>query len=135
MSQHDSKRVLYVGRSDREYGQLAEILSGSLWSLERALNCAEARAALDGDAVGVVLAESRLDDGEWERLVESGSGSKPNLIVCSGLGVDCERTRVLARGGFGILEMPFDENEVMRTLDVAEWDWNRRRGLGLAASA
>ncbi|MEZ5353559.1 MAG: hypothetical protein R2762_13055 [Bryobacteraceae bacterium] len=123
-SQNGTKQVLYVGASDREFGQLEEILSRSLWSLHRALNCDEAAAMLRRDPVPVVLAE--FENSGWNRLLEQPGGVSPNLIVCAEQAQESTWSGVLASGGFDVLEMPFDELEVLRALDVAEWDWNRR---------
>ncbi len=134
-SDNARKQVLYVGPSDREYVQLEEILSGSLWQLCRAVNCEEASEFLSRDEVAIVLSEAQMEDGGWDRLLAGRNAAVPNLIVCSPEPDGTTWTGVLASGGFDVLELPFDEMEVLRTLDVAEWDWNRRRApLGAAAA-
>ncbi|MEZ5399119.1 MAG: hypothetical protein R2729_05575 [Bryobacteraceae bacterium] len=124
MQANDHKQLLYVGDSDLEFRQLADILSHSLWSLQRAIDCAQAAEILGREAVPVVLASGQVDEDSWAGLLERAGAAPPNLIVCS-LN-DAESVRMARQKAFDVLDTPFDETQVLRRLDVAEWDWNRR---------
>jgi hypothetical protein len=128
--------LLYAGDSDRNYRDLEWILSSSLWNLHRAVNLGEALDLAGSTELQVVVAEDQIGDAGWNDLLKGLESlcAAPNLIICSERASEGSWKDVLACGGFHLLATPFDELEVLRALDVAQWDWQRRNSAVLVAA-
>ncbi len=132
--------VLAIGHSSEYQKSLLDIFSHSKWNLQFARSIFEARRILLDEHVSVVLCEHSLTDGKWVdmlREIES-SGQSPRLIVASASADDALWAEVLNLGGYDVLEMPFQPQEVTRVLSLAWLHWRKqpvRQGRAMMAAA
>ena len=81
--------------------------------------------------VGVMIASASLPDGTWKSLLSeiSLSADMPNLIVASRLADERLWAEVLNLGGYDLLVVPYDADEVLRITTQAWLDWDQKRTL------
>jgi hypothetical protein len=129
--------LLYAGDSERNYRDLESIVSNSLWNLYRAVDLGGALELAGRTELQVIVAEDQIGDSGWSDLLKGleALGTAPNLIICSDRTNEGSWKDILACGGFHLLATPFDELEVLRALDVAQWDWQRRNSVDFAVAA
>jgi DNA-binding response OmpR family regulator len=123
-----------------DYRSLHSILEHSNWTVQAAATVAEGLRLLKDGSVPVVLCERDLPDGDWKDLLEAvAQNEQPsNLVVASRLADECLWAEVLNLGGYDVLTIPFDTNEVFRVLNMAWHQWHDRmraaRPVSMAAS-
>jgi DNA-binding NtrC family response regulator len=107
--------------------RLREILSQGNWELHEASDCCGALALLRDRSIPVLLCQRDHADGNWEDLLKATARrlDPPNLIVFSRLADESLWTKVLNLGGFDVLMMPFDPEEVLRVTFAAWSRWER----------
>lgn len=108
--------VLAVSPLPADRLRLREILSPRNWELHETSDCGEALAFLRGQSVPALLCERDHADGSWEDLLGATARlpAPPNLIVFSRLADESLWAEVLNMGGFDVLIMPFEPEEVLR---------------------
>ncbi len=114
--------VLVVGGFDSDLIALLDILSATDWTLYWNTNRADAVETLRRRPVGVVLCDRDLPDGGWKdvfRMIASLS-SPPPLIVTSRFANERLWAEVLSMGGYDVLSKPFDADEVVRAVSLAQ---------------
>lgn len=116
--------VLAVSPSAADRIRLREILSQGNWKVYEAADCSEALALVHDQSVPVLLCERDHADGNWEDLLKATARlpAPPNLIVFSRLADESLWAEVLNLGGFDVLMMPFEPEEVLRVTFAA---WSR----------
>ena len=126
--------TLLVTSDDQNEKSLRAILGGSARAMYRVSNCNEAILLLDGLNPSVVLVEADFPNGDWKRLLDCTLNLQrsPELIVFSCFADDGLWAEVLNRGGYDVLAVPFDANEVLRTISLATGSQARKLGLGLS---
>jgi DNA-binding response OmpR family regulator len=100
---------------------LLEIVRHSKWHLVLAETLHGSRTALNYLGRGVVLCDSELPDGDWKTALNqlmSKAVPRP-LIVASRLADDRLWAEVLNLGGSDVLALPFDHDEVIRSIGLA----------------
>ena len=114
----------------RTRSRLRAILDGTSRALYRVSNCDEAVLLLDGLNPSVVLVEADFPNGDWKRLLDRmlNLQRSPELIVFSCFADDGLWAEVLNRGGYDVLAVPFDANEVLRTISLATGSQARKLG-------
>ena len=123
-STEQTAAVLAVSSSPADRGRLREILSQANWKLHDASDCSEALAMLRDQSVPVLLCDRNHADGNWEYLLTATARlpAPPKLIVFFRLANDSLGSMVLNLGGFDLLMMPFEPEEVLRVTFAA---WSR----------
>jgi len=113
--------ALAVGASEVNQDQLRKIFQGCGWKLACACTHSEARAFLQNNPVGVVIAERELPDGTWRAMLEylKQQADPPRLIVTARLADDALWMEVLNMGGYDVLRQPLDAAEVTRVMGAA----------------
>jgi len=114
-------RILAVSPQDNDLAVLSRILSHSAWTYVTASTVAEAARHLTSSHFHVVLAERRLGDGDWKRILEltSRMTEPAQLIVLSRDGDERLWAEVLNLGAWDVLIKPFHPKEVFRTIHAA----------------
>ncbi len=76
-----------------------------------------------------MMSDADLSDGTWRDLLHETSRLQdaPNLIVTSRLADERLWADVLNAGGYDLLLMPFDSDEVVRILTQAWQDWRQKK--------
>ena len=132
--------VLAIGHSAEYQTSLLEIFSRSKWKLQFAQSLHEARPLLSRQCSAVVLCEYKLADGKWVDVLNEiqASGQNPRLIVAAANADESLWAEVLNLGGYDVLDMPFQPQEVVRVLSLAWLQWRKqptRQTRELAAAA
>lgn len=113
--------VLLVTSDDRHESSLRAIFEGTLHTTHRALNCFQAMLSLQDHGIAVVVAEADLPDGSWKDLlgIAANLPEPPQLVVFSRRADDMLWAEVLNLGGYDVLPVPFEAEEVLRTVSLA----------------
>ena len=134
--------VLAIGHSAEYQTSLLEIFSRSKWKVQFAHSLDEARPLISRNFVAVVLCEYQLTDGRWVDVLNEiqASGRNPRLIVAAEHADESLWAEVLNLGGYDVLEMPFQPQEVIRVLSLAWLHWRKQptaqaRDRDMAAAA
>ena len=131
--------VLAIGDSQEFRKSLLDIFSHSKWNIQFTTSLGEAKLLLMGERIAVVLCETELSDGRWVDVLNEirRSGRRPRLIVAASHADESLWAEVLNLGGYDVLEMPFQTQEVVRVLSLAWLNWRKQPGVehtALAAS-
>ena len=100
---------------------LFEIVRHSKWHLVVADTLHGSRAPLNNLQRGVVLCDAELPDGNWKAALNrlAYKAVPIPLIVASRLADDKLWVDVLNLGGSDVLALPFDHDEVIRSVSLA----------------
>jgi DNA-binding NtrC family response regulator len=121
-------RVLAATQDDRTYRALEIALSGMGWSLYRSQNIAEGLSAVINHEIEVIFADCDLPDGSWADIIDAlrACRNAPRVIVISSHADDRLWLDVLTRGGYDLVKVPFDREEVLRTGHRAWLSWHKK---------
>ena len=124
--------VLAVGSSEG-LPQLRRILGHTRWFLQQATTQADAVALLEHHASVVLISEATLPDGDWKTLLSFAQQLPvpPPLLVMAPHADECLWMDVLQSGGYNLLGLPLDPNEVFRSVSMA---WLQLRQLANSRS-
>jgi DNA-binding response OmpR family regulator len=114
--------VLLADRSAKDYATLRATCARKGWRLRHAPDREEALGIVTSAGFGVVITEPTLLGGQsWQVLKEDLANlSCPSMIiVVSRLADEALWAEVLNLGGYDVLAMPFDDEEVERVLSSA----------------
>jgi DNA-binding NtrC family response regulator len=127
-SSENTVSVLAIGHSVEFEKSLLDIFSHSKWKIHFAGSIRESRRLLIEEQISVVLCEHTLTDGKWVNVLHEieMSGQNPRLIVASASADDAMWAEVLNLGGYDVLEMPFQHQEVTRVLSLAWLHWRKQ---------
>jgi DNA-binding response OmpR family regulator len=129
--------VMVVGGFDSDLIALLHILSDTEWTLYWNTTLADAVDTLRHRPVSVVLCDHVLPDGGWKGMLEAAASlaSPPPLIVTARFASERLWAEVLSLGGHDVLMKPFDADEVIRAVSLAQ-EYTRAAGAsGSGASA
>jgi len=118
----DLPRILAVLGSREEASALERILEPEKWQVRFERSFPTAEAALLSGSFAVVICGSRFDEGHhWKDVLECVRRAPipPLLIVVDRLADEALWAEVLNLGGYDVLMMPFERDEVLRVLGQA----------------
>ncbi len=118
----ESDIILAVLPEREDRTSLKKIVAGCNWKLHWARSFEQARAYLRSGLVGVVISESRLEDGfGWREVLHETHSCPvpPLLIVADRLADEALWAEVLNIGGYDLLLKPFESREVLHVLGGA----------------
>jgi DNA-binding NtrC family response regulator len=118
------KSVLSVGLSEKDHRILKEILSPLGWIIRRAATSTDAYHQLWLHPFAAVVCELDTGGGDWKDVLARlySRDPSPPLIVVSRLADPHLWTEVLNSGGFDVLTLPFEPNELVRVMGHAAGD-------------
>jgi DNA-binding response OmpR family regulator len=104
-----------------DHGSVRDHLGCIGYEVHTALTYIEACTVLQRNAIGVVVCEACLSDGDWRNVLDYLWHPKahPDLIVASRLADDRLWVEVLDSGGCDVLAKPFDAEELRRVVGLA----------------
>lgn len=116
--------ALTVGMAAAESRFLNEIFAANGWRIEQLPDLRALKAAYGGGRAGVVICSGHVPDGDWRAALEflERKSLAPRMIVASAHADERLWAEVLNRGGYDLLLLPFDRDEVQRAVRLA---WNR----------
>jgi DNA-binding response OmpR family regulator len=121
-TQEKTFAVLVVGGFDSDLIALLHILSDTEWTLYWNTTGADAAETLRRRPVNVVLCDRDLPDGNWKNLLHAAASlaTPPPVIVTARFATERLWAEVLSLGGHDVLTKPFDADEVIRTVSLAQ---------------
>jgi DNA-binding NtrC family response regulator len=126
--------VLAVSPLEGDHIALAHIFGHTAWEFESARTLREASEKLFHPtlAIGspVILCDETLPDGTWRDLLHLTQKLSPphNVIVISNCPDDRLWAEVLNSGAYDVLQRPFRDQEVFRTVGLA-WTDGRKMSV------
>ncbi len=123
--------VLAIIPNPEDQSSLREIFCHCKWSLHFIEVRRHVRILIDELAVGVVVSECRLPDGDWKDVLQELQRRPlaPPLIVASRLADERLWAEVLSLGGYDVLTTPFRPDEVIHSVSLAWRHWRDERHL------
>jgi DNA-binding NtrC family response regulator len=130
------KSLLTVGLSAEDRDRAQEILAPRGWRILEVAGCLPLAEQLRRHRFAAVLCESELIDGTWRDVLEELTtlAPAPPLIVTSFLADASLWAEVLNRGGFDVVRVPFEREELARVVTLACAE-NRPVSAGRSRSA
>ena len=125
-------RVLAATPDDRHYQSLVTAISDTGWPLVRSRNIGEALSAVINGEIEVVFTDCDLPDGSWTEMIQALQACRnaPRVIVFSLHADDRLWMDVLQSGGYDLVSIPFNREEISRVGYRAWLSWQKRaRGL------
>ena len=118
--------------TDDDLAEVRKIFRHTRWNLLAATSLAQADLRLRHGDTGVVLCDTSLPDGSWLDLLAATRElpAPPAVLVASRHADDFLWSEVLSHGGYNLLEMPFNPDEVCRMVSLAWRHW-KQSGAGL----
>ena len=111
--------VLFVSPYEQDASSLAEMLDEVSILVVHASSLKDAASKLRAANFGVVLAEAKLDDGDWLDLLELTRRSGTELIVTDAWADAQFWAMAINLGAYDVLAQPFSGTEVRRVLASA----------------
>lgn len=130
------KNMLAIGLSEEDRDRAQEILAPRGWGIQKVAGLLPLAAQLRRYRFAAVLCESELIDGTWRDVLEELATQVPALplIVTSFLADASLWAEVLNCGGFDVVRVPFQEEELARVAALACAE-NRPVSAGRSRSA
>jgi len=130
MAEAANHTILAVLPGGQDCAVLSEIFVRFRWMVLTAETIAEAVSALDRSLIAVVITENRFPDGGcWKDLLGlvQDMTEPPLLIVADHLADERLWAEALNLGAYDVLAKPFCADEVVRVLESAWEESNKRR--------
>ncbi len=122
--------TLFVSPSESDHHTLKNIFSRSRWNLHAAFAFEEAFTILRQESVQVVIFDCHVAGGGWRVMLENLASlpAPPKLIAASREMTKDLWADVLQMGGYDLLSIPWDPQEVLRVTSLAWrcWDFKHR---------
>ncbi len=114
--------ILLVAPFDEHLISLLRILGHTRWDILWHTNLEDALASFTEEHVDVVICDRELPDGDWKHVVRRVRtlNNAPAAIVTSLAWDDRLWADVRNQGGYDVLMKPYDGEEVLRTIALAE---------------
>ena len=124
-----TKSLLAIGLSEQDGDRVHEVLAPLGWGIREIAGYLPLAEQLRRHRFAAVLCESELIDGAWWDVLEElrMQAPAPPLIVTSFLADTFLWAEVLNRGGYDVLRVPFEREELARVAALAA-EGNRPAG-------
>jgi DNA-binding NtrC family response regulator len=100
---------------------IRHILREDGWTTQEASAIADARNRIATGRTDVILTEDNVSDGNWLDILTLAQAVSPRsqVVVVSRIADERLWAEVLSMGGFDLLELPFDREELLRVANAA----------------
>jgi DNA-binding NtrC family response regulator len=126
-----SEAVLTVNLAAEDQHALETMFYRCPWRLQKAASVPQGIRLALSETVRVVICERELPGGNWRILLNTirDLARPPRFIVASKWADDSLWSEVLNLGGYDVLALPFDSEEVLRVVSYAvdSWHWQMQR--------
>jgi len=124
-----SVEVLLVTADSVRDSSITRIFNHSKWRLLNSGSLAEANELICSRRIGVVICNQNVADGTWKDLVAviKPQPNAPKLMVASENAGTALWREALELGADWVLQIPFDQQEVFRSVSDAWLRWNLTR--------
>jgi DNA-binding NtrC family response regulator len=112
--------IAFVSKSEADYRTLREVAGLVSQSVVSRADVQEARTAIRWHDPSIVVCEAQVrESGNWQELLEKAQAAQPVMLVVSRHADERLWAEVLNLGGFDVLALPFDRDELRRALSQA----------------
>jgi DNA-binding NtrC family response regulator len=125
--------IAFVSKNEADYRTLRETAGRLSQSVVACADVREALRAIRWHAPEIVVCEARCN-GNWQELLEGARAAQSLLLIVSRHADERLWADVLTLGGFDVLALPFDRNELRRVLSSA-LRHSRRDSVAAAAGS
>lgn len=121
--------VLAVSAEDPDQVSLSHIFESTRWNLRTVSSLTDAVRLISTGLYPVVITDCEFNGGMWVDLLDPcpGYGVRPQLVVASRVADNRLWAQVLNLGAYDLLQKPFDNREVVRTVSLAWLQWKQRQ--------
>lgn len=124
--------IVFVSKNKADYRTLRQVAGLVSQSVVCSHDVRQARKTMHWRHPEIVVCEtSSSDSGNWQELLEDADAAHSVVVVASRHADERLWAEVLNLGGFDVLSLPFDCDELLRSLSAAL----RHSPRALAASA
>jgi DNA-binding NtrC family response regulator len=111
---------MFVSKSEADYRTLREVAGLVSQCVVSCADVQQARTAIRHYEAEIVVCDAQVrEDGNWQELLEEVQLAQLLLLVVSRHADERLWARVLNLGGFDVLSLPFDRDELKRALSSA----------------
>lgn len=112
--------IAFVSESKADLPALREVAGLVSQSVVSCGGIPEARRAIRWHHPSIVVCDAKVrNKGDWQELLEETESAQPLMIVVSTHADERLWAEVLNLGGFDVLALPFDRDELRRSLSSA----------------
>jgi DNA-binding NtrC family response regulator len=109
--------IAFVSKSEADYRTLREVAGLVSRSVVSCADVQEARKAIRQHDPEIVVCEAQVrEGGNWQELLEEVQAAQSLMLVVSRHADERLWAEVLNLGGFDVLALPFDPDELRRAL-------------------
>ena len=109
--------IVFVSKSEADYDTLREVAGLVSQSVVSCADAQQARKAIRRHDPEIVVCEVRAaESGSWQELLEETQAAQSLILVVSRHADEWLWAEVLNLGGFDILSLPVDRDELRRAL-------------------
>ncbi len=112
--------IAFVSKSEADCRTLREVAGSMSQSVVSCADVQQAREAIHQYGPEIVVCEARVrENGNWQELLEDVHAAQCLMLVVSRHADERLWAKVLNLGGFDVLSLPFDRDELRRALSSA----------------
>jgi DNA-binding NtrC family response regulator len=112
--------IVFVSKSEADYRTLREVAGLVSQSVLSCADVQQARKAIRQHDPEIVVCETQVrENGNWQELLEDARAAQSLMLVVSRHADERLWAEVLNLGGFDVLSLPFDRDELRRALSSA----------------
>jgi DNA-binding NtrC family response regulator len=128
-------RLLAVIPEDMQFEFLRSTVEDVGWEIFRANSITDGLSTLVNHKINTIVTGCDLEDGSWLEMINALQPCRnaPRVLVASSHADNRLWLDVLEHGGYDLLAVPFDRNEIVRLASSAYLSWEKNiRGLSSA---
>ena len=112
--------IAFVSKSEADCRTLREVAGSVAQSVVSCADVQQARSAIRSHAPRIVVCEAQVrESGNWQELLEEAQAAQSLMLVVSRHADERLWAEVLNLGGFDVLALPFDRDELKWALSSA----------------
>jgi len=128
-------RLLAVIPNDMQFELLRSAIEDVGWEIFRAHSITDGLSTLVNHKINTIVTSCELEDGSWLEMINALQPCRnaPRVLVAWSHADNRLWLDVLEHGGYDLLAIPFDRNEIVRLTSSAFLSWQKNiRGLSSA---
>jgi DNA-binding NtrC family response regulator len=117
--------VLTINNDKKDCAALRSIMGHTNWIFHCVPDISRAIQFLEKNLVPVIVCSNQLPDGTWKDVLAAVRRfpNPPDVLVYTAQPDDRLWMDVLSSGGYDLLQVPFNRDEVLRLISLASRKW------------
>ncbi len=117
--------VLTINNDKKDCAALRSIMGHTNWIFHCVPDISRAIQFLEKNLVPVIVCSKQLSDGTWKDVLAAVRRfpNPPDVLVYTAQPDDRLWMEVLSSGGYDLLQVPFNRDEVLRVISLASRKW------------